>query len=404
MVKICLCIKIHIPAFHSNYKFSDVKENHRYYNKKEVQSFVQRFSEESLAPFLEWMRRLNSMGKEKIKVGISISGVSLVLLNKYSPNVIEQLIQLERNNTIEILSEPWSHSIVPYFDSRSLIRQVGLHDKQVYSIFGKIPKVFIIHSPQYLPYLLKTISLLGKNAVFTNLNHIEKNTELKDFVDRENSIPNQFPVLPVNYKLSRLLQKTDKRPYLKSNLEFSMRILRRFKNSASFYNPIIMVREFALINDQFRISRKIAWKNLFQNILNETDVVFLTPSEAAQQFDPAINLDKMNTKFLKQSKKPNLWLDNPLQKEAFIKQLQINTLMHMEKRESLVWDWDLAQDMQHLYFMNSKFEDATYRKVHFNPFSDPESAYVNYINVLNDFLHRLNNKNITIRKTESSLF
>ncbi len=403
MVKICLCIKVHIPVFHSYYRFSDLKQDHRYFNENEVQHRVKKVCKESLSPFLESVRSVNFQGKEKFKAGISISGITIMLLKKYAPEILEQLIQLEKKNVIEILSEPWSHSILPYFDSRSLIRQVGLHDKQVHSVFGKIPKVFIIHSPLYLPYLLKTISLLDKKAVFTNLNQIE-NSDLESLVEGEKNFLGQFPVLPVNYKLSHLLQKTDRNPFLKSNAEFPFRVIRKFNKSGAGNSPVVVVRNVALVNDQFHLSRKLAWKNLFSNLLKEPGVVFLTPSEAAgERYHTNADRQKLSPGLLKQSKIPDLWLKEPLQKEAFAKQMQINTLMHMENRESLVKDWDLAQDMQHLYFINSKFEDEDYRKYHFNPFNNPESAYLNYMNVLNDFSHRLNDKNITIRKTESSL-
>ena len=95
---------------------------------------------------------------------------------KYAPDAVHQLVNLEENRYIEILSEPLSHSIVAYTDKKSLIRQIELHDKLIYSVFGKIPELFIIHSPIYLQQLLSAISSLGKKGIFSNLNQINEDS------------------------------------------------------------------------------------------------------------------------------------------------------------------------------------------------------------------------------------
>ena len=102
------------------------------------------------------------------------------------------------------------------------------------------------------------------------------------------------------------------------------------------------------------------------------------------------------------SRLTDVWLKNKFQKEAFEKQLRVNTLIQTEARKNLVKEWDTLQDMEYLYFMNSKFAKQNFIEFNYSPFPAPEAAYINYINILNDFVDRLNDKKVVFKKISKS--
>jgi alpha-amylase len=84
------------------------------------------------------------------------------------------------------------------------------------------------------------------------------------------------------------------------------------------------------------------------------------------------------------------WLGNELQQEA------ANTLYSaaetMEKCDDpdLLRDWYRLQTCDHFYYMTTKYlkDGGMYHS--FSPYSSPYEAFVNYMNVVSDFLIRVN--------------
>jgi alpha-amylase/alpha-mannosidase (GH57 family) len=71
-------------------------------------------------------------------------------------------------------------------------------------------------------------------------------------------------------------------------------------------------------------------------------------------------------------------------------------------RDDLLWDWRYLQTSDHFYYMCTKwFSDGDVHK-YFNPYGSPYEAYINYMNILSDFIARLEGASgelIAIEKT-----
>ncbi len=400
MIKICLIVKIHIPAIQTNYRFSDINHDHRYYNDSEVEKHVRKIYTENLLPFLESTGTATIHSAKKIKTGISISGITLTLLQKYAPDAVDQLINLEQNSHIEILSEPLSHSIVAYTDKKSLTRQIDLHDKLIWSLFGKIPELFIIHSPVYLQQLLSTISSMGKKGIFSNLNQINEDS-FRKLVLAKTKDEKMAPVIPINYKLSELLQKIDFNPFLKSTTEFSRYVVKRFKNTVPDNNPVNVVYNPAATKSLYPLSRAVTWKRVLSDLLADNGIIFVSPSESFKSNSVAVAGNNLMNNIIYRSKLSDEWLKNKFQKAAFEKQLRVNTLIQTETRKNMEKEWNILQDMEYLYYMNRKF-DKQNSEFNISPFPTAEEAYINYMNVLDDFLDRLSEKKVMFKKVSKS--
>ncbi len=131
MIKVCLNFKIHIPAVRALNEFLKTSYYLRNDSISETgKSVVEKYAT-NLLPHLQGLENVHVQSNGQFKAGLSINGITLMQLLKYAPEVIEQLKKLHEENCIEILSEPWSHSVVPFFDAQTLVRQIKLHDNSV---------------------------------------------------------------------------------------------------------------------------------------------------------------------------------------------------------------------------------------------------------------------------------
>ena len=84
------------------------------------------------------------------------------------------------------------------------------------------------------------------------------------------------------------------------------------------------------------------------------------------------------------------WLGNELQKEAFEQLFKIQPQVKKKKDAALSEDYSRLQASEHFYFMRTKlFSNKDYHKYHI-PYDSPYEAFINYMNVLSDFIDRLN--------------
>lgn len=83
------------------------------------------------------------------------------------------------------------------------------------------------------------------------------------------------------------------------------------------------------------------------------------------------------------------WLGNELQKETFTELFKIQPLVKKKKNAELNEDYSRLQASEHFYFMRTKlFSGADYHK-YILPYESPYEAFINYMNVLSDFIERV---------------
>ena len=83
------------------------------------------------------------------------------------------------------------------------------------------------------------------------------------------------------------------------------------------------------------------------------------------------------------------WLGNELQNEAFSKLYSLSEKLALLNDAELWADFGHLQESDHFYYMCTKyFSDGAVHK-YFNPYDTPYEAFINYMNVLSDFMIRV---------------
>jgi alpha-amylase len=83
------------------------------------------------------------------------------------------------------------------------------------------------------------------------------------------------------------------------------------------------------------------------------------------------------------------WLGNKLQNEAFNKLYSVAERVRLCDNRQLKQDWGRLQCSDHLFYMSTKhFADGSSHAA-FSPYETPFQAFTNYMNVLADFIVRV---------------
>jgi alpha-amylase len=126
----------------------------------------------------------------------------------------------------------------------------------------------------------------------------------------------------------------------------------------------------------------------------EQDMSFVTPSEAAKKFaaTDAIVAPYPIT-WAGEAKDINIYTGNDLQAEAIQKLFAVAERVHLCQDKQLKHDWLLLQDFNYLHYMNHVDQGATH-------YESAYDAFINYMNILSDFLQRVDEQYPTTIENE----
>ena len=92
-------------------------------------------------------------------------------------------------------------------------------------------------------------------------------------------------------------------------------------------------------------------------------------------------------------------MGNELQNEAFEELYKMKNKVNALKDPALTHDFDCLQASDHFYYMCTKlFSDGAIHQ-YFTPYDTPYEAFINYMNVLSDFIRRVEEETDRKKKT-----
>jgi alpha-amylase len=127
-----------------------------------------------------------------------------------------------------------------------------------------------------------------------------------------------------------------------------------------------------------------------ETVLKDGEFEFVTPTQAAKKHTPVGDLDVMDPiSWADEERDVTAWLGNELQNDAFNKLNDQTEKLALLDDEALWSDFGHLQESDHFYYMCTKFfSDGAVHK-YFNPYDTPYEAFINYMNVLSDFILRV---------------
>ena len=388
---ICIYFQIHHPERLRKYQFFDIGKKHNYFDNYANRSELEDLAENCYLPANALLLDLIKKYEGKFKVAFSISGSAIDQLEMHTPEVIRSFQELAQTGQVEFLAETYSHSLASLSeDTDEFELQVKRHSAAIKELFGKKPVTFRNTSLIYSDKIGKRVADLGfktmltdgakhvlgwkspnfvyKNALDENLNLLLKNSKLSDdiairFSDRNWS---EYPLTSEKYVdwVSHSLQDTEV-----LNLFMNYEVIGHYNRTESGIFDFLryFIQQIAENpNYQFLLPKEVTKKHTAKDILPVPYPISWTDEE----------------------RDTTSWLGNELQKEAFRELFKIQPEVRKKKNADLIDDYTRLQASEHFYFMRTKlFSGADYHKYRL-PYDSPYEAFINYMNVLSDFIER----------------
>ena len=384
MKAICFYFHIHQPFRLKKYRFFEIGNDHYYYDDFANDDIITRVARNSYIPATDMLLDLIKENGKKFKVAFSISGTAIEQLQQYVPEFIDKMKELVATGCVEFLSETFSHSLASLRDIEEFRRQVEMHDSMIYQLFGQKPKVFRNTELLYDDEIATWVAGLGmKGMVTEGAKHI-LGWKSPNYLYASASAP-KLKLLLRNSKLTEDItvrfNNTDWESYPLTadkymnwiaDLPQEEQLINICMNYETFGE--MMPRESGIF-DFFRALPKFA---------AERNIEFWTPSEAISRLKPVSQLSvPFPMTWSGEARDASAWQGNLLQQEALNKLFSVAERVALCEERSIKVDFMRLQSSDHFYYMNTS---GTYA---FSPYSTPYEGFTNYMNVLSDFIVRV---------------
>ena len=121
--------------------------------------------------------------------------------------------------------------------------------------------------------------------------------------------------------------------------------------------------------------------------VGEAGLSFSTPSEALATIKPVDSLSvPYPISWVDEERDTSAWTGNVLQQEAAKKLYEIAERVRMCRDRRILQDWDYIQSSDHFYYMSTRH----FARGAFSPYDNPYDAFNNFMNILSDFIIRVN--------------
>jgi len=325
------------------------------------------------------------------KVTFSISGSAIEQFKKYTPEVIESFRRLAKTGSVEFLAETYSHSLSGLNDPGEFRRQVEEHSASIKELFGVTPTVFRNTELVFSNSIAGQVLDMGYKTMVTEGAKQLLGWKSPNFLYY--SAPHQrLKLLLRNYQLS------DDIAFRFSQQDWSEWPLTADKY-VSWLNAVDSKQEIVNLCMDYETfgEHQKAETGIFgflrafpERVIKSQKWTFRTLSEASEELQPVAGIDCPHPiSWADEERDLTAWLGNDLQDEAFSSLYKVSGIMSTCKDAELHRDWNYLQASDHFYYMCTKwFSDGAVHN-YFNPYGSPYEAFLNYMNVLSDFLIRV---------------
>ena len=388
MKTICLYFEIHQNIQLKRYRFFDIGTDHYYYDDYENERLISDIAERSYMPALNALLEMIKENGNYFKVAFSLSGVGIEQLEIHAPQVLEKLQELNQTGCVEFLAEPYSHGLASLANEESFAAEVKRQCTKMEEYFGQTPKVLRNSSLIYSDDIGLQVSQMGfKGMLSEGARHV------------------------LGWKSPNYVYNCALAPNLKlllRNVNFSDDISLRFSNTEwegyplfadSYVDRIANLPEGEqVVNIFMELSALGIAQPLSSNILDffkalpecakQRGVTFSTPSEICDSFQSVSAVDVPDTlSWNDEERDCSCWLGNPMQREAFNKLYSVADRVRIANDPRINLDWDYLQASNNFRQMTTKPSQVGINR---GIYSSPFDAFTNYMNILGDFISRVN--------------
>lgn len=378
MRNICFYFQIHQPMRLKRYRFFEIGQDHYYYDDFQTEDRIRKVVEQSYLTANRTIAEMIRSSNGKFRCSFSISGVALEQLEQYAPEVIDSFRELSKTGSVEFLAEPYAHSLASVFDANEFERQVKTHADKIEQLFGKRPTSFYNSELIYSDEIGEMVSKMGfKSMMIDEAKHI-LGWKSPNYVYKHSYLP-KLKLLVRNHKLS------DDFAFRFANLSITA------EKFIGWISALPAEENIVNIGMGYEVLGMIqpAQTGIFDFLkalpyhAMEQQMSFVLPSEFIKKTEATDTLSvPYPISWVGNDKDLTSWTGNDLQQEALNKLYAVSERVNLCQDKPLQRDWLMLQSSDHFRYMSHKDAYGT-------NYETPYDAFMNYMNVLADFLERV---------------
>lgn len=393
MRSICFYFQVHQPFRLRTYRFFDIGSNHDYFDNYRNKYILRRVADKCYLPMNQLLYELIKEYGSGFKVSFSISGTALDQFEMFTPDVIESYQRLAQTGCVEFLAETYSHSLSSLKSKNEFFHQVNEQKNKIKQLFGQDPVTYRNTELIYSNGIGEMVAELGFKTMLTE--------GAKHILGWKS--PNYLYCNAINPKLKLLLKNFQ----LSDDIafRFSLQSWSAWPLTAEKYvdwlNAINPAEETVNLFMDYETFGEHQWKEtgifdfmraLPGQVFSKTNFGFRTPNEVSDILQPVAAIHvPFPISWADEERDLTAWLGNELQDDAFNRLYDFEEKVKACSDENVLRDWKYLQTSDHFYYMCTKwFSDGDVHK-YFNPYNSPYEAYVNFMNILSDFIMRVDN-------------
>lgn len=350
---------------------------------------VRQVTERCYLPMNELLLSLIKRHEGALRVSFSLSGTAVEQMRQYAPEALESFRRLAETGAVEFVAETYSHSLSSITSPEEFKKEVELHTAMTEEVFGQRPTTFRNTEMIYSDAIGEAVSQMGFTAMITE--------GAKHILGWKS--PNYLYANAINPRLKLLLRNARLSDDLR--YRFSDRTWNEWPLTADKYLSWIMadnnqgdVINMFLDYETFGYHQNADtgifdfFSHFIDKALNE-GIEFGTPKSVIERFQPVSVLHiPYAISWTDEERDLTAWFGNELQNEAISKLYAQRDKVYAANNDEFFHVWRILQNSNHFYYMSTKwFSDNSVANV--NPYGSPYEAFINYMNVLSDFIRRL---------------
>ncbi|MBQ4286597.1 MAG: glycoside hydrolase family 57 protein [Bacteroidales bacterium] len=386
---ICLYFQVHQPMRLRLYRFFDIGKDSHYYDDFANRTILRRIAQKCYLPMNQLLLEEIKKHDGKFKVAFSISGTAIEQFDRYAPEVLDSFRALADTGCVEFLAETYYHSLASLAAPAEFRHQVMKHKDTVEQYFGVTPKVFRNTELVYSNAIGAEVYDLGFKTMLTEGARHVMGDRNPNFVYSDSAQP-KLKLLLRNWSLS------DDIAFRFSNRSWNgwpltgEKFLGWLKETEG--DVINLFMDYETFGEHQGAESGIFdfMRYLPEAVISDGALSFVTPSGAVKANKVVSQLDVPDPiSWADEERDVTAWLGNELQQDAFNKLYAQYEKVAILNDPALWNDFGHLQESDHLYYMCTKFfSDGEVHK-YFNPYDTPYEAFINYMNVLSDFIIRV---------------
>ena len=388
MKTICLYFEIHQIIHLKRYRFFDIGTDHYYYDDYENERSITDIANRSYMPALNALKEMIDQNGDYFKVAFSLSGTGIEQLEMHAPQVLEKLQELNETGCVEFLAEPYSHGLAALANEASFARDVKKQAVKIKEYFGQEPQVLRNSSLIYSDDIGGQAAAMGFKGMLTEGAKHVLGWKSPHYVYNCAIAPN-LKLLLRDVTLSDDISLRFNNSEWEGYPLFADNYVERIANFPEEEQVINIFMELSALGIAQPLSSNILeFLKAIPGCAKAKGITFSTPTEICMKMKSVGALDVPDTlSWVDEERDVSCWLGNPMRREAFNKLYSIADRLRIADDPRINQDWDYLQASNNFRFMTTKPSNVGLDR---GIYSTPFDAFTNYMNILGDFINRVN--------------